>query len=346
MQVRYLTNDLEPAWTDYVASQAAGSVYHSLAWRNVVLRTYGHTPHYLIAVDEAGQAQGLLPMFEISRPFFGPVLASDPFTSYGGVIARDDATALELMRAAGDIGERIGARYVEIKNGTIWSVPPNGRWDVRTDLCSLEIALPGTADDFWKSWGSRNRNHIKRALNKEGLRVSHGGALLDDFYHLVVADMRRLGTPVHSRSFYQAMLQEYGDNADIWVAYAGNEPAGALLALRDDHTVSVLAGVRNPALAQSNAIRLLYWNVIEAHCGKVKMLDLGRSARGSGTYSFKVEMGGVEKSLAYVYRLTKADSIPLLDQHNPSMQRYIRAWQKLPLFVTRALGPLLIRHVP
>jgi serine/alanine adding enzyme len=346
VKVKQLTVELEAQWTDFVHSQAKACVCHSLAWRNGVMAAYGHRPYYLMAVDESERIQGILPLFRIARPGFGTILVSDPFTSYGGVIAVDGATATGLMDAATALGKRLGARYVEIKSGISWNLPEDGGWAIRTDLCSVEIQLPAKAEDFWNAWGSRNRNHIKRATGKEGLSVCVGHALLDDFYRLIVLDMHRLGTPVHAKRFYRAMLEQYGAAANVWVAYAGGQPAGAVFSLQDAFTVSALAGVRNPGLSQSNAMRLLYWNLIEASCGKVAVLDLGRSARGSGTHAFKVGMGGKERLLTYCYRLIKEREIPLLDQHNPAMQRYIRTWQSLPIGVTRHLGPRLIRYVP
>src|SRR5262245_5275179 len=53
---------LEGEWERYVRRSPQATVAHLLGWRNVVVRTYGHTPHYLVARQDR-QVCGVLPLF-------------------------------------------------------------------------------------------------------------------------------------------------------------------------------------------------------------------------------------------------------------------------------------------
>jgi len=72
-------------------------------------------------------------------------------------------------------------------------------------------------------------------------------------------------------------------------------------------------------------------------------LDLGRSLIGSGNETFKMKWRPRKKQLAYWYALTPGQQLPALNQKNPKFQLAISLWKRLPVFVIRPLGPLLIK---
>ncbi|HED36990.1 MAG TPA: peptidoglycan bridge formation protein FemAB, partial [Ignavibacteria bacterium] len=49
--------------------------------------------------------------------------------------------------------------------------------------------------------------------------------------------------------------------------------------------------------------------------------------------------------LYYQYYLLKAEKIPEINPLNPKYRLFIAAWKKLPLFVTKIIGPLLSRNL-
>ncbi|MCZ7582457.1 MAG: hypothetical protein M5R36_03475 [Deltaproteobacteria bacterium] len=50
--------------------------------------------------------------------------------------------------------------------------------------------------------------------------------------------------------------------------------------------------------------------------------------------------------LPWAYELITRDEIPGLHPGNPKFQLAIRAWKRLPVAVTRVLGPPLARRLP
>jgi hypothetical protein len=77
-----------------------------------------------------------------------------------------------------------------------------------------------------------------------------------------------------------------------------------------------------------------------------RTFDFGRSKRGTGAYDFKRRWGMEEVPLGYQYHLEKARELPNVSPVNPKYQAAIRVWQKLPLPLTRILGPMIVKRVP
>jgi lipid II:glycine glycyltransferase (peptidoglycan interpeptide bridge formation enzyme) len=73
--------------------------------------------------------------------------------------------------------------------------------------------------------------------------------------------------------------------------------------------------------------------------------DFGRSTKDEGTYRFKEQWGALPEPLLWYYRYRlKKPAFQTGDGKNK--KRFIAVWQKLPLGVTRVLGPILRRQIP
>lgn len=97
MEISELRTGEEDAWDSYVYESDAATFYHQIGWRNVVLKTYGHKPRYLVARGDDGGITGVLPMFLMESRVFGRKLVSVPFAPYGGVCADDAGVGRALV---------------------------------------------------------------------------------------------------------------------------------------------------------------------------------------------------------------------------------------------------------
>jgi len=92
---------------------------------------------------------------------------------------------------------------------------------------------------------------------------------------------------------------------------------------------------------------LLYWAAIEYACKNgYEYCDMGRSNIDSGPYRFKKQWGTIIQPLFWQYYLNKTDAIPKLNPTNPKFSLAINIWKRLPLVVTKIVGPLIARHIP
>jgi hypothetical protein len=95
LEISELQKGNEKDWEEYVYKSDYSTFYHQISWKNVIERTYGHKPHYLIA-KENDEIKGILPLFLMKSVIFGKKLVSVPFGPYGGVCA-DNKTVEDLL---------------------------------------------------------------------------------------------------------------------------------------------------------------------------------------------------------------------------------------------------------
>ena len=92
---------------------------------------------------------------------------------------------------------------------------------------------------------------------------------------------------------------------------------------------------------------MLYWEAIRFAIAKgYSKLDFGRSTPHEGTYNFKKQWGAVPVQLYWQYLLDEGCEMPHLSPSNPKYQAAIRVWQKLPIPLTKLLGPLIVQNIP
>ena len=77
----------------------------------------------------------------------------------------------------------------------------------------------------------------------------------------------------------------------------------------------------------------------------IRIFDYGRSKQGAGSYSFKKNWGFEPEPLSYEYYLVRATEIPQLDPDNKRYNTLIDAWKRLPLTVSRVVGPPIARRL-
>jgi CelD/BcsL family acetyltransferase involved in cellulose biosynthesis len=157
------------------------------------------------------------------------------------------------------------------------------------------------------------------------------------------ANMRDLGSPVHGRPFLRAVLEAFGPRARLLVARRAGRPVGGLLALLHGDTCYVPWASSLRAEAAHCPNMLLYWDVLRQACRDgFRRFDFGRSTRDSGTYRFKRQWGAAEVPL-YWYRLPLRGQAPAPPGEDERLAFAGRLWRRLPLGLTRWLGPRLRR---
>jgi hypothetical protein len=74
--------------------------------------------------------------------------------------------------------------------------------------------------------------------------------------------------------------------------------------------------------------------------------DFGRSRRDTGPYSFKVNMGFEPRTLHYQYVLLGLSEVPKINPSNPKFELPRRIWSRLPLALTKIVGPQVLKYIP
>jgi hypothetical protein len=86
--------------------------------------------------------------------------------------------------------------------------------------------------------------------------------------------------------------------------------------------------------------------MVEYACNNgFRYFDFGRSSPGEGTYKFKQQWGGKPIALHWHYISLDGHPIDMEKSEKSKFEKAIRFWQKLPVPITRVLGPRIRKYI-
>jgi hypothetical protein len=90
----------------------------------------------------------------------------------------------------------------------------------------------------------------------------------------------------------------------------------------------------------------MYWHMLVRAIGRNQgVFDFGRTTEGSNTFRFKKQWGAIPEPAEWQYYLRNGSKGEMrLD--NPRYQRFIALWKRLPIAITRMVGPAIVRTIP
>ena len=171
--------------------------------------------------------------------------------------------------------------------------------------------------------------------------------LLGEFYDLLAYNFRSLGTPVFPKHYMARLLDQFESSCFILVIRKDRKPLSAVLSfLFQDEIIPYYSGAC-PASRELAANDFLYWSLmsraVDLGC---RVFDFGRSKKETGAFHFKRHWGFEPTPLPYKYYLNKIDKIPQINPSNPKYRAQIELWKKLPLWITRLIGPQIVKYIP
>jgi len=343
MNVRVASDSDKQAWDDYVWAHSLGLAYHQFAWKTAVAEAYGFDGIYLMA-ERNGILHGVLPMIDFKVPFGGRALVSLPYCDVGGPLADDEETAECLLRHAQERFETKGSGKLIVRFG---EGPEQECGTQMSAKVRMVLELPGSSETLLESFKSKLRSQVKKPV-RDGLTVRMGGSeLVDEFYRIFCPNMRILGSPVHSKKWFMAVAEAFGENALLGVVYSPQgTPAASGILLLHNRTASIPWASSLREFNYLNANVLLYWAFLSHAADRgYARFDFGRSTPGEGTYKFKEQWGACPMPLFWVEYAGGERKI--VGGAGPSTARKLveSCWRRMPLELCNALGPLLRRNI-
>ena len=329
-------------WNAYVAGNYAASVYHRAEWPALIEKTYGHEGYYFTARDKDHRIVGVLPLIRLRSRLFGDLLVSMPYFMMGGAVADHPAIEHKLMQAANDHAATLGAEHIEYRDDI-----PRESLSSRIEKVNMILTLPSSENELWNSFSSKLRSQIRRPQRENPQILIGGNEYLDEFYTVYAQNMRDLGSPVHSKLFIKNILDCFRDESRIIVIRLKNRPVSAGLLISNGDTLEIpLASTTRDANHLSMNM-LLYWKILQyAVESNYKLFNFGRSSTDAGTYKFKQQWGAKPRQLFWNYWLNDSDQLPSLNPSNPKYALMISTWKRLPVFISKWLGPKIVKNLP
>jgi FemAB-related protein (PEP-CTERM system-associated) len=342
------TTDEIPAalarWRRYAATKAPRRPLSlDPGWLTVLARGLRHTPYVLEA--RSGDATcGLLPLAYVRSLLFGRYLVGLPYLNYGGVLADDEAISAQLIERAISLADELNVRHLELRHEELHAHPALAH--ARTDKVNVRLELPDSSTKLWSKLSAKVRNQVRKA-QKNDLTVAWGGReLLRDFYSVFASNMRDLGTPVYGKRLFRAILAEFPERSEFCIVRAGRKPIAAGLLLHGWGITEVPSASSLRRYNATCANMLLYWHLLERAVERgQQVFDFGRSSRDGATHRFKKQWGGQAVDANWQYYV-RSGCPQDARRDNPRFSLFIRLWQRLPVFLTRLIGPPIVRGIP
>jgi FemAB-related protein (PEP-CTERM system-associated) len=248
----------------------------------------------------------------------------------------------KLMDAASNLAKSIGTGHIEYRDEIVRNSLP-----VRTDKVNMILSLPESEGHLWDTFPSKLRSQIRRA-QREKVQVNSGGIeCLADFYTVFAQNMRDLGTPVYGKVLFENILQTFPEGCRIINVHHEGRPVASAFLLRYKETLEIPWASTIKDVNHLSINMLLYWEVLKfAIKNRCQYFDFGRSSKGSGTFRFKQQWGAKPKPSYWHYWLPDDVEMPKLNPENPKYLLAISIWKKLPVFLTKILGPKIVRNLP
>jgi FemAB-related protein (PEP-CTERM system-associated) len=151
---------------------------------------------------------------------------------------------------------------------------------------------------------------------------------------------------VYSIRWFREILRIFPSTCRLVVVYAGDRPvAGAFLLWHGSRIEVPWAS----ALRESNSLCanvFMYWELLRfAVAQGFERFDFGRSTPNEGTFHFKRQWGAEPRELVWEYWTADGIAMPDLSPRNPRYALAIAAWQRLPVGVTKVIGPAIVRNI-
>jgi serine/alanine adding enzyme len=330
-------------WEDFVERHPDSSNYHRWGWKVAIENTFHWPTFYLMAEDADGHLCGVLPLVWQKSKLFGSFLTSMPFLNCGGVIAENRDAKEALVAEAISIAKQKGAGYLELRHRG------NPELDLPTKTHKVAMILPLQPDSeaIWASLPHKVRTDIRKPI-KAGLQAAFGGAeLLDIFYDIFAKNMRDLGTPVYTRKLFSEILKALPKDSYICVVRHQGKPVAVSFLSEYRGTIEAIWSASLYEFSSLKPNMFLYWSILGFAGQKgFRFFDFGRSSVGSGTHRFKKQWGSQEVPLHWVYWVPEGAALPEVNTENPRYRLAIRVWQKLPVAITKIVGPPIVKRLP
>jgi len=325
----------------------AGRQPRSLAgdprWLDVLAAALRHRP-FCFEVRRDSQVLGLLSLVLVQSRLFGRFLVSLPYINSAGVVAAEPLAADALIERAVDLADQLDVRYLELRHE---AALPHSEFNFQlTSKVHMRLPLPESAEALWDSFKPKVRNQIRKGESHR-FSVSWGGQeLLEGFYDVFSRRMRDLGTPVYPQRLFAEILSRFAGQAELCVVRLDRRPAAAALLMHGPGVTEVPSASANTELNPTNVNMFMYWQLLcRAAERRQQAFDFGRSSTGSSTYRFKKQWGAAPQPAVWQYYVRRGN-VASMRPDDPGKRRLIRIWQKLPVGVTRILGPPIVRGIP
>jgi len=314
-----------------------------LRWLHVLHEGLGHEP-YLLEAQEGDRCVGLLPLAAVKSLLFGRFLVSLPYLNWAGVVADHPDVAAALVDRAVALADELDVDHLELRHEK--ELVHRALTERLDSKANMRLSISAGADAVWNQLKSVVRTQIRKGQN-QGFEIEWGGrALLNEFYDVFAQNMRDLGTPVYGKDLFRGVLRALGSDAELCIVRLSGRPVAAALAVHARGITEVPSASVERQYRSTAANSFMYWELIRRAIDRGQAtFDFGRSTIDSGTYAFKKKWGATAEPAVWQY-YRRRGRVADIRPDGGRYDRLISVWKRIPVPITRLIGPWIVRGIP
>lgn len=327
-------------WDNFVCSNDESDYSHLYGWKSIYEESYALETQY-IGVFENDILIAILPTVLIKFPFKKKVAYSLPYLNYCGIVKtgmHDDALLKSILKYL--------AKY-KVNGLELRKLNPSA--DLKKEgICTLKLSLPENEEILWNGFNPKVRNQIRKA-QKSQFDIQWGVNHLDSFYKIYSKNMHYLGTPVHSKRFFEKIIEKFPDQTDLITLYRGKIAVASMFVMKYRKSLSDPWASSLKEYSELNPNMLMYWEVLKYGCqNNFCEFDFGRSSINSGTYKFKKQWGANPVPLSYeFYSFNNNKGEASSTSYRGKKAAIVSSiWKHIPYRITLWLGPKTRKYIP
>ncbi|WP_135305896.1 GNAT family N-acetyltransferase [Haloarcula amylovorans] len=333
------------AWDSFVR-RCDGPPFALWGWSEAAA-TYGHERWHL-ALRANGEIVAGIPVVAVESQLFGSKLVSPPYGERGSVLTTDAAPAdaeRRLLERVRDLADDRSVDFVSLRGRDLGDVP---EFESRTRFVTFSIPVTDEAS-MWEAIKDSRSRQIRQAEENDALTYTVGTSVDDlrEYYRLYLRSVRGHGTPPHAFEFYRTIWDRLADAGDVHLGMVrrNGELINGIINFTVGDTVFQWGVVTDYERRDLNGGSLLIWKTLQQAANEgYDAYELGRTREGSGVYMFKKSFGG-EKTWYDDYHYFPTGDAELPHPDADQYERLKEIWKRLPVPVTRVLGPPIRQSV-
>lgn len=355
--IEYLLESENEKYNEFLQKNQDSYIFHTIEWKNVLEKTFGIKPYYILAKDSKNSIRGVLPLFYIKN-FSGKKLISLPFSVFGGLIA-DEGYAEPLLLKAIDLKEGLNCDFIQIRQ------PPNNNCELlieKNNLNKVKIRLDqqillGHPDFLWSKLHNSCHKGIKKAQNNNVIvKKLVDEKKLKEVYKLELITKKRLGILPPSLDYYKNLWKflHPGDYIDIFITEQDGEILSSNIFLKFKDRIIGISNATNMKGRKTSANYFMIWEAIKSsYNAGFKVFDLGStpdvtkepvSNEFEGILTFKNSFGTANIPYCYFYYPKNVGvNAGNLREKSFATKLGINLLKKSPICISRTIGPYFVK---
>jgi hypothetical protein len=334
-------------WDEFVTRHPFGSVYHTSAWQEVILETYGYQPLYHLLLDDHANLKAAISSAFVRSRLTGNRIVSYPFSDTCDPLVQTSDELESLLEALERSRIEMGARFIELRLNHSKQFIDNG--SSQQEYCSHLLPLDQESEGLFLSF---HKSSIQRAIKKaekQDLEILTGESEREvkSFYRLHVKTRKKHGIPIQPFRFFTRLWNSLVPREMIsllLVRHKARYLAG-IITLCFKGTSYYKFGASDEGYLHLRGNQLLLWQAIRQAKDKgCTSFDLGRaSAVNKGLNQYKGRWGTQPIPLHYL-RTPKGRKLSVLTEASGQHELLKSMMKLMPSSVIRMSGALFYKH--